>query len=96
MLEAIVAETRIFEAWSDEAWINDGAAVRVSLVGFGPIFQDSRSGRLDGNQVQSIHADLTAGEGLNLTQAQQLSENGNTSFGGTKKYGDFEPFEEVD
>ena len=90
VLEAIVAETRIFEAWSDEAWINDGAAVRVSLVGFGPIFQDSRSGRLDGNQVQSIHADLTAGEGLNLTQAQQLSENGNTSFEGTKKYGDFD------
>ena len=25
--------TRIFEAWSDEQWINEGAAVRVSLVG---------------------------------------------------------------
>ena len=26
---------RIFNAWSDEPWVNDGAAVRVSLVCFG-------------------------------------------------------------
>lgn len=25
----------VFEAWSDEPWVNDGAAVRVSLVCFG-------------------------------------------------------------
>jgi hypothetical protein len=30
-----VREMRIFEAWSDEAWVNNGAAVRVSLVCFG-------------------------------------------------------------
>ena len=24
-----------FDAWSDEPWVNDGAAVRVSLVAFG-------------------------------------------------------------
>ncbi|GHU46439.1 hypothetical protein AGMMS50289_19900 [Betaproteobacteria bacterium] len=34
VLDAIVADTRIFEAWSDEAWVNEGAAVRVSLVAF--------------------------------------------------------------
>jgi type II restriction/modification system DNA methylase subunit YeeA len=32
VLERIVDTTRIFEAWSDEEWINDGAAVRVSLL----------------------------------------------------------------
>ena len=90
VLDAIVSETRIFEAWSDEPWVNDGAAVRVSLVGFGPIFSDGRGCRLDGINVQTIHADLTAGEGLNLTQARPLGENGNTSFEGTKKYGDFD------
>ena len=90
VLDAIAAETRIFEAWSDEPWVNDGAAVRVSLVGFGPIFSDGRGCRLDGIDVQTIHADLTAGEGLNLTQARPLGENGNTSFEGTKKYGDFD------
>ena len=36
LLERIVDTTRIFEAWSDEAWVNEGAAVRVSLIGFGP------------------------------------------------------------
>ena len=90
VLDAIVAEMRIFEAWSDEAWINDGAAVRVSLVGFGRGVSDARGCRLDGIDVQSVHADLTAGEGLNLTQARPLGENGNTSFEGTKKYGDFD------
>ena len=90
VLDAIVSETHIFEAWSDEPWVNDGAAVRVSLVGFGPIFPDGRGCRLDGINVQTIHADLTAGEGLNLTKARPLRENGNTSFEGTKKYGDFD------
>ena len=35
VLDRIAAESRIFEAWSDEPWIIDGAAVRVSLVCFG-------------------------------------------------------------
>jgi type II restriction/modification system DNA methylase subunit YeeA len=38
VLERICETTRIFDAWSDEEWVNDGAAVRVSLLGFGPIF----------------------------------------------------------
>ena len=90
VLDSIVADTRIFEAWADEEWINEGAAVRVSLLGFGPIFPVDRSSRLDGLEVVAIHADLTTGEGLNLTQAKPLDENANTSFEGTKKYGDFD------
>jgi hypothetical protein len=35
VLERIVESTAIFTAWSDEPWVNDGAAVRVSLVCFG-------------------------------------------------------------
>ena len=34
--DAICAQTRIFDAWSDEPWVNDGAAVRVSLVALAP------------------------------------------------------------
>ena len=90
VLEAIVADTRIFEAWGDEEWVNDGAAVRVSLVGFGPLYSVDRSSRLDGLEVAGIYSDLSAGEGLNLTQAKPLRENCNTSFEGTKKYGDFD------
>ena len=51
VLERIVETTRIFEAWSDEEWVNEGAAVRVSLIGFGPIFPVDRSSRLDGDEV---------------------------------------------
>lgn len=35
VLDAIVSDLWIFDAWADEPWINDGAAVRVSLVCFG-------------------------------------------------------------
>jgi type II restriction/modification system DNA methylase subunit YeeA len=35
VLDRIAASTAIFTAWSDEPWINEGAAVRVSLVCFG-------------------------------------------------------------
>ncbi len=90
VLERIVETTRIFEAWSDEEWINDGAAVRVSLLGFGPIFPVDRSNRLDGAEVAAIHADLTAGEGINLTQAKRLPENAAVCFEGIKKYGPFD------
>ncbi len=90
VLERIVETTRIFEAWSDEEWVNDGAAVRVSLLGFGPIFPVDRSSRLDGVEVGSIHADLTAGEGLNLTQAKPLAENASIRFQGTTKSGAFD------
>ncbi|MBN8463221.1 MAG: class I SAM-dependent DNA methyltransferase [Dechloromonas sp.] len=90
VLERIVDTTRIFEAWSDEEWINEGAAVRVSLLGFGPIFPVDRSSRLDGLEVASIHADLTTGEGIDLTQGRRLAENAAVCFEGIKKYGPFD------
>ena len=90
VLERIVDTTRIFEAWSDEEWINDGAAVRVSLLGFGPIFPVDRGNRLDGAEVAAIHADLTAGEGINLTHAKRLSENKLVCFEGVQKNGPFD------
>jgi hypothetical protein len=90
VLERIVDMTRIFEAWSDEPWINDGAAVRVSLVGFGPLCPTERASRLDGAEVVAIHADLTAGEGLDLTIAKTLAENTSASFQGTSKKASFD------
>ena len=90
VLERIVDTTRIFEAWSDEEWVNDGAAVRVSLLGFGPIFPVDRSNRLDGVEVALIHADLTAGDGLNLTVAKPLAENAGACIRGLAKVGRFD------
>lgn len=34
VLERILESGHLYEAWSDEAWVNEGAAVRVSLVCF--------------------------------------------------------------
>jgi hypothetical protein len=45
--------------------------------------------------VASIHADLTAGEGINLTIARQLQENFTTAFIGIQKTGQFEITGEV-
>ncbi len=77
----------IFNAWADEPWVNNGAAVRVSLVCFG---FESQPAQLNGQPVAAIHADLTAGIGLDMTRAVALPENANASFEGTKKYGDFD------
>ncbi|MDP1607578.1 MAG: hypothetical protein Q8L93_13245 [Rhodocyclaceae bacterium] len=63
----LLTPLRIFEAWSDEPWVNDGAAVRVSLVAFGR----SDGAQLDGADVERIHSDLTAGtkQSVDLTKA---------------------------
>ena len=94
VLDAICAQTRIFDAWSDEPWVNDGAAVRVSLVAFGSAEQ---APRLDGLEVNTIAADLSSHTDANatdLTQAQRLPSNTDTSFIGTQKNGPFDvPYE---
>ena len=90
VLERIVDTTRIFAAWSDEAWVNEGAAVRVSLLGFGAGSGIDASARLDGVEVAAIHADLTAGGGVDVTQAKALAENANTAYLGIQKTGPFE------
>jgi type II restriction/modification system DNA methylase subunit YeeA len=87
VLERIVESGSIFEAWSDEEWINEGAAVRVSLLCFGG---NADAALLDGQPVATIHADLTAGGGLDLTQAKVLAENGGFAFIGTQKNGPFD------
>ena len=86
-LEKITQTSQIYEAWSDEAWVNAGAAVRVSLVAFGDC-QDKP--KLDDKIVNQIHADLTAVDGMNLTIAKVLESNQNTCFVGTSKKASFD------
>ena len=87
VLTALAEPIHIFNAWADEPWVNNGAAVRVSLVCFGV---GNREAVLNGQPVECIHADLSAGAGLDLTLAKQLPSNAGTVFEGTKKYGDFD------
>jgi type II restriction/modification system DNA methylase subunit YeeA len=87
VLDRIVMNGRIFEAWSDEPWVNDGAAVRVSLVCFGAAAPSELEITLDGRSVTEIHANLRSGD--DLTAAVQLPENENASFFGLALAGSF-------
>jgi type II restriction/modification system DNA methylase subunit YeeA len=87
VLEPIAAAGAIFEAWSDEPWTIDGAAVRVSLVCF--VRDEPEPRRLDGEVAEVVHADLTA-EISDLPKAQRLAENSNVAFMGDTKGGAFD------
>ena len=93
-LQIATDERRIFEAWSDEPWVIDGAAVRVSLVCFARAGDESVVGaRLDGQSVDEIYADLTArsgGAGVDLTGVQRLPQNAGVAFMGDTKGGPFD------
>lgn len=95
VLDRVTDTTRIFEAWSDEPWVNEGAAVRVSLVCFG----DLKGTNLDGKPVTQIYADLTAQEigavGSDITTAKVISDNVGVSFQGSVKVGSFDITEDV-
>ena len=93
-LQAATDTRRIFEAWSDEPWVIDGAAVRVSLICFARGDDACVSGaRLDGEPVDEIYTDLTArrgSAGVDLTGARRLSENASVVFTGDTKGGSFD------
>jgi hypothetical protein len=90
VLQRIVDLGHIIDAWPDEPWINDGAAVRVSLVCFGR----GDGAMFNGLPVAEIYADLTAraigGAALDLTVAMPLTENAAASFQGASKKAKFE------
>ena len=88
VLDRIVADCAIFDAWSDEPWVVDGAAVRVSLVCFGLI--DMRLPiSLNGGTTVHIHADLTE-DGIDLTRVARLDRNRAVAFLGVYKNGPFD------
>lgn len=86
VLQRISASGRIFMAWSDREWILDGAAVRVSIVGFDG--QTVPGGILDGESVPKINANLTSG--IDLSTIPRLKENTGLSFQGPVKVGPFD------
>ena len=88
VLDRIQAASGIFEAWSDEPWVVDGAAVRVSIVCFQ---REMKIGtiRLNDSVVTEISSDLTAGSTV-VTGVVRLHENAASSFIGTQKNGPFD------
>ena len=84
-LERIKQSGDFFFAESNRPWILDGAAVRVSMVGFDDGTETERI--LDGQRVEGINVNLTSG--LPLTEAAMLAENAGVSFQGDIKAGPF-------
>jgi type II restriction/modification system DNA methylase subunit YeeA len=88
VLDDIADTARLFDVWSDEPWVLDGAAVRVSLVCF-DVGDDVNGLHLDGRHVQQINTDLTATV-ADLTTAKRLKENAGVAFMGDTKGGAFD------
>jgi type II restriction/modification system DNA methylase subunit YeeA len=88
VVERMIVDAPIFEAWADEAWVVDGAAVRVSMVCFGAR-EESEGLTLDGLPVTAINSDLTA-LAADLTLAKRLKENEGVAFMGDTKGGAFD------
>nr|WP_210247035.1 class I SAM-dependent DNA methyltransferase [Tardiphaga sp. vice352] len=91
VLDNISNQLAIFEAWSDEKWIVDGAAVRVSIVCFG---KAADSPRLDGHPVVSISSALTPMT-TGVISPQKLKENAECAFIGVQLNGEFDINETV-
>lgn len=86
VLARILEDGGIFMAWSDRPWVLDGAAVRVSMVGFDGGSQTDQT--LDGRSVFRINADLTST--VDLTVAKRLPENADICFMGPSAKGPLE------
>ncbi len=82
VIERILQSGGIFMAWTDEPWVLEGAAVRISIVGFDGSQEATKT--LNGQEVATINADLTAS--ADITRAKRLDENHGIGYiGGTKK-----------
>jgi hypothetical protein len=78
-------------AWDDEPWILDGAAVRISIVGFDD--GSEREKTFDGQPCTDIASDLTSS--VDITHAVTLNENVGWAFQGVTLAGPFDIPEET-
>ncbi len=85
-LDPIAVQSAIFQAWSDEPWVVDGANVRVSIVCFG---QSENRHLLDGIEVDAINSDLTSAH-FDTTTSKPLMANVGLSFQGPVLVGEFD------
>lgn len=92
ILDQISEFGEIFDAWSDEPWVVDGAAVRVSLICFGKK-GEARQLFVDGKLAAEISSELIdggSGLGLNVKLISTIQSNGAVAFQGIKRVGRFE------
>ena len=91
VLDMIKETGDLFMSWSDNPWILEGAAVRVSMIGFDDGSEHNKF--LDGDIVNFINSDLTTS--VDITKSKHLKENCDTSYQGTIKGGSFDITENI-
>jgi type II restriction/modification system DNA methylase subunit YeeA len=85
VLDRICENLEIYDAHGELPWTVEGARVEVSIICFAKPADALTGKRLDGQMVEHINADLTAG--IDLTTAKELPENRNVAFIGIQKTG---------
>ena len=90
VLDQIAQSTVIYEVWEDQEWVNEGAALRVSLIAFGlqnmpKLFNGAAVPKIS-TTLKPISGDPTA---LDPADVHQLTENAEASFFGFCLAGDF-------
>ncbi len=96
VLNRIKKSGDIFMAVSDREWALEGAAVRISMVGFDAGIETEKRFSTDGKTfapVTNITPDLTAS--VDITIAKQLAENLNLQYEGTKKGANFDISDDI-
>ena len=88
VMRKIVTDLEIFNAYSNEPWFGDGAAVRVALIAFGKKDLVKGLRQLDGKSVGNINPNLTSG--TDTSNIQTLPENKTIAFVGVQKSGPFD------
>lgn len=86
VLKRIKETGDIYLAWSDEPWVLNGAAVRISIVGFDDGKELTRS--LNGKIVPVVNSDLTSH--TDITDVESLKENRKIAYIGGMKKGPFD------
>jgi hypothetical protein len=93
VLKRVEKTGTLIDVWPDEYWVNEGAAVRVSLISFSAK-QKNPTPHFRGQPVEQIFSDLSASSTatplVDVTKAQSLAVNKNAAFTGTSKKGLFE------
>ncbi len=86
VLNRIKRSGDIFLAWADEPWVLEGAAVRISIIGFDG--GDDQNHSLNGRAVTAINAELMTS--LDISSAGRLAENLRIAYMGDTKGGPFD------
>lgn len=85
VLQKLAEDATIFDAWGNEPWVVNGAAVRVSIVCFAASDIAQQRFRLDGSEVDRINPNLTSG--IDTSRVARLKENEGTVFIGVQQSG---------